>query len=301
MSIRNKLLAAILALHGCSPAWADGISNRISGNAVGVDGIYNPISASSYVGPGDLVPGASFWVGLRAYSAATAGTKAVRLVRASDSTQQDFNTLANGNLDVASITTFLASTTGNIVTLYDQTGNGQNFTDATAQAVFQFNTIGSLPGIHFIRANASRLGMGSPSLSATQPFTISTVGQSVSNGGYQLEFETNTDNVHMGFIGTNFEQTAGSESDVAISLNTFYAVQAQFNGASSSLYINGTSNATSPGTNGPNTSGGDWWMGGIDGGTNLQGNMTEMGLWPSAFSAGQQAAMNANQRAYWGF
>jgi hypothetical protein len=35
--------------------------------------------AASYTGPGDVVSGAKAWYGLRAYSAATAGTKAIRL------------------------------------------------------------------------------------------------------------------------------------------------------------------------------------------------------------------------------
>jgi hypothetical protein len=52
-------------------------------------------SGGGYTGPGDLTLSGTFqqWGGFRAYSAATAGTKAVQLTRASDSTTQDINSL----------------------------------------------------------------------------------------------------------------------------------------------------------------------------------------------------------------
>ena len=54
----------------------------------------------------------------------------MRIRRASDNTEQNFNFLANGNLDVATIATFLAATTGFIVTWFDQSGNGNDITQA---------------------------------------------------------------------------------------------------------------------------------------------------------------------------
>jgi hypothetical protein len=51
-------------------------------------------------------------------------------VRLSDSAQQDINTLANGSLDAATLTTFLTSATGKIVACYDKAGTN-DLTQAT--------------------------------------------------------------------------------------------------------------------------------------------------------------------------
>src|SRR5665213_385939 len=78
----------------------------------------------TYTGPGDVVGSATAWWGLRAYSAATIGGNVVDIKRASDNTTQTFVSLTTGALDVASIATFLTSTTGVVTKLYDQTGHG---------------------------------------------------------------------------------------------------------------------------------------------------------------------------------
>ena len=61
-------------------------------------GVYNP-----YVGPGDIVSGATAWYGLRAYNLAyTTGTnKAINIRRASDNTTMDIVILTSGDLDTA--------------------------------------------------------------------------------------------------------------------------------------------------------------------------------------------------------
>ena len=105
------LLAACLA---AAPAYA-GCSNPTGNEA---DRIYNsdyqtlqfcngtnwvPFGAyNAYVGPGDIVSGATAWYGLRAYSAAIAATgtqKAINIRRASDNTTKDILIRKSGNLD----------------------------------------------------------------------------------------------------------------------------------------------------------------------------------------------------------
>src|SRR5215475_9326831 len=85
----------------------------------------------TYVGPGDIVSGARAWWGLRAFSNATAGTNAIRLRRSSDSAELDFATLTNGSLDEAGITTWAGGASLFLIKLFDQTGNGQDVTQAT--------------------------------------------------------------------------------------------------------------------------------------------------------------------------
>lgn len=97
--MRWSTFAPLLAL--ASPSWAAphplllGIGN-------------NGVVASAYVGPGDIVSGATAWYGLRAYNAAyaTGSNKAINVRRASDNTTQDILILSNGNLDIASANTF---------------------------------------------------------------------------------------------------------------------------------------------------------------------------------------------------
>lgn len=71
----------------------------------------------SYTGPGDIVSGATFWGGLRAYSGAVAATgtqKSVNVRRASDNSAQDILILTSGALDTASALTFAGTdTSGN--------------------------------------------------------------------------------------------------------------------------------------------------------------------------------------------
>jgi hypothetical protein len=81
-------------------------------------------TAGPFVGAGDVVSGAQAWWGLRSYTTAGVLSNIVRLRRDSDNTEQDFATLSNGNLDVASISTFKSAANLFVVTLYDQTGNG---------------------------------------------------------------------------------------------------------------------------------------------------------------------------------
>jgi hypothetical protein len=94
----------------------------------------------------------------------------IRVRRVSDSVESDFGPLANGRLDVASITTFLGGSAGKITTVYDQQGTN-NWTESSAavqpdwvSALSQFN---NAPALHAIAGT----GM-SCSMSPTRPYSI---------------------------------------------------------------------------------------------------------------------------------
>lgn len=110
--------------------------------------------ASGYIGPGSVQAYTAFW-SLRAYNntKCTGSIPALRLRRASDSTEQDVNILTSCELDIASATTFCAATTCFARTVYDQT-SGNACTSATCdiqwataanQPTFVFNCIGTRP------------------------------------------------------------------------------------------------------------------------------------------------------------
>jgi lysophospholipase L1-like esterase len=61
----------------------------------------------------------------------TGATKALRLRRSSDNTQQDFYFNTSGNLDAQVIISWLNGATGYVATWYDQSGNGNDATQST--------------------------------------------------------------------------------------------------------------------------------------------------------------------------
>jgi hypothetical protein len=57
---------------------------------------------------------------------------AVRVRRSNDNTEQDIGFTASGDLDTASLKTFVGANSGFVTTWYDQSGNARNATQATA-------------------------------------------------------------------------------------------------------------------------------------------------------------------------
>src|SRR5678816_1891867 len=129
----------------------------------------------SYTGPGDIVASAkSFW-GLRAYTNASIGGNCIDVKRASDNTTNTFVTVAGGLVDVASITTFLAATTGTVTKAYDQTGNGFHLiTDGVhALPIMGLSVLGAMPAMQ--SGGGFQRSLVVSSFTQAQPFTISHV------------------------------------------------------------------------------------------------------------------------------
>jgi len=87
-----------------------------------------------YVGLLDLFPNAAAAYSLRKLRAAYSGA-AVRVRRSSDNTEQDIGFDANGDLDTTALLAFVGTggtDNGFVTTWYDQSGNGNNATNATA-------------------------------------------------------------------------------------------------------------------------------------------------------------------------
>lgn len=109
MSRFVALLIIIICLASSAQAYWHSVAQ------VGITG-----GGGSFTGPGDIVSGAGPWFGLRGYSAAVAATgtqKAINVRRQSDNATSDILILTNGNLDVATATSFAgtdATCTGTI-------------------------------------------------------------------------------------------------------------------------------------------------------------------------------------------
>jgi len=262
----------------------------------------------AYVGPGDLVSGALAWYGLRAYSAGSIGSNAVRLRRDSDNAEQDFVTLADGSLDVASITTFKGAANLKIVTLYDQAGSARDATNGTAaeQPALILSGLGALPIIRWTLASSQQLSFGSfPAQS--QPYTLhmlvditdtTTATQKtplfvgVVLFGVDGGFGGNSVGLYDG--GTGFFTTSFTHS-------VWQSFSGVVNGASTDINVNGTSHTGAFGNSTGNSSGFLVLGGGGGVGNPIGGDSLEFGIWPSAFSTSQSLALYNNQQAYWGF
>ena len=274
-------------------------------------------SANSYTGPGNLVSGAIFWGGLRAYSTGTAGTKAVRLQRASDSAQMDIDTLLTGQFDTASAASFCASTTCTVVKVYDQSGGnacGGSACDLTvadaAVPTLTFNCNGSQPCITFNAASSQGLKSSGTITSAPQPISMSVVADPTAADG--AEFACDSGDYAFLPLGVYVSDSrnpapssqiyAGNNAyGSAPALNTWSAGQFVANSTASTISINsgtytGTGNAGTEDCTGAAVE-----MSDGDKPYYFTGNVEEFGIWPTAFTGTQQSNMNSNQRSYWNF
>lgn len=277
---------------------------RILDNPVALETVPDPF----YSGPGDVVPGATAFWGVRAYSraAGNANTPAINVRRSSDNATMDINVLSAGALDVATLNAFLASTTGYVTIWYDQTGNGNHMVQATAANQPQIITSGpsSLPTLLFSSASATSMAWAAPTIA--QPYSYVSVGirtgnlgsnsAMIGNGSYHaVMFYGSSNHAVMQAGGT----TGASIAETDNSRHSFIGVA---NAALSTLSVDGT--ITSAGLTSADTASisSTVWLGQVLPSTwLLTGDMMESGIWPSALTTTQQANLTANQRAYFGF
>lgn len=253
----------------------------------------------AYTGPGDIVSFTGWW-GMRAYSAATAGTKAIRIKRASDNAETDINTLSDGTLDAATIATFIAATSGDVVKIYDKVSTN-DLTTAGAIDLLP-NAISTYYGCDFPGGSGNRFDSGN--ITRNQPFSVVTIMRSTTsvirgiaaldNGGY-AGWEVNANQS----ANEGIRQYAGANAEAAGAFpnNTWRALQFIVDGASSKTVSNGSSSTINPGAQ--NVSAYPLkWGGSSDGAFVGQG--LEVGLYFGALDVTQIANLNTNMRAAYG-
>lgn len=262
-------------------------------------------AATGFTGPGDVVSGGTaFYSCSRAYSSATKGTKACNICA-------NVGGLAVGCTDVSSDATTgivpdptingaLCTITACIVdAIYDQTGNGNNLTQATVanMPTISVASVGS-SAITMACASAGPQYLAGTNTSISQPYTYlafasttqtssTTVTISASSGSL-LRFE-NTDKVQL-FAGTGLSSTG------SYSINTNYSLIGIANSTTSAVVVNGTATTGSAGSTATGTTLTICAQGGA---AALNGNLFEAGLWPIAFNSTQYGAMATNQAAFY--
>lgn len=265
--------------------------------------VQTPFAAEIYAGgPGDVVTTNWLaWAGLRAFSIATAGTVAVRIRRVSDNVEQDFNTLANGELDRASIATFLTATTGAFVKFYDKTGNGRHFEQATAanQAAVNLSGLGSRVTADFTGASSHNYATAA-NVTQSQPFTWYSVAKSNSGSGPILTAGgTSGSGLFLGLDGANTATIyAGLDLAAAATTGSLHALSGVANGASSDINRNGTA---STGSAGSQTISATPLLLGNFGAGFLDGQFLEGGIRSVAQSGADSTSLSSNAHSFWGF
>jgi hypothetical protein len=267
---------------------------------------------TQYQGPGDVLPGATgAWL-LRAYSAATRGTNAIRLRRDSDNSESDFATLINGSLDIASIATFKGTANLFITKRYDQSGYGNDEAQVTAanQPAFLLNTIGSQPGGQYLNATSQFMVIGGTfTLSSVSPFTILSVIKTTSFPGYNGMFGSSVTNTGFAIDTT---QTTGiirftqmsvgtiGLSTAAPSANSWATIAASYDGTNWAMYLNGA--ASGSGANAVSVAAHQHGSGLNDSSPYfMDGFINETLAYGSVVSAANNAALYNNQQTFWNF
>ena len=276
------------------------------------------IAPSNYVGPGDVVSGATAYYGLRAYNraAAVAGTNAA--IIKNTTTAETCNTPLgiNGGLSgvVAgcsgsssgdTIAVFCALSGGpcTVAQLYDQTGNGNGVSrgQSALQPALSLSCLNGLPCLQ--SQLSTSLGLASSGnvqtpAAASVVYTAARTGNNTSLNYVFCDCSNTTGDIIVGFgtsanSGYAFAGTAATIS--AVNDNSTHAVAVTFVGSGSSFCADGICTAISPGTNTPDEP--------LRVGYRALGctcNIFEAGLWPVQFSGAQIASMCANQYNYWG-
>lgn len=266
-----------------------------------------PIPSGAFQGAGDIVSGARAWYGLRAYTAASIGGNAVKLRESGGNTTQIFTTIAGGGLDLSAISSFKGANNLFVDTLYDQTGNGFNLTQATTanQPGFSLASLGSLPTMTFNGTTQFLNNTSGPNGAVGSTFSFvakniyTTVQQSVmhingTGGDQQTGFSLSGVNDFFVYAGAILH---GTQTD-----GNYKACQAVFNNASSDANVDGVPSTGSASNNAPTAT--TLGLGATATGSAqwLSGNICEAGYWnATAFSGAQSSAMSANQHLYWGF
>jgi hypothetical protein len=205
---------------------------------------------AAYVGPGDIMPGAAGWWGLRGYTAAYAASNgpSIDITDSVGGNAATINILPSGFLDMVALNSYIASHgTPNISMVYDQTGGGKNMTvpSATIPTVLVSPPGGlgaGLASIRFTTINTltSIAGIGSIS----QPLTLSLVA-SLDPSATNRDIFTDGSASDSGIIDDNIPDSiilyfGGSVTARASCTNSiFHTIQGMANDATSILCVDG--------------------------------------------------------------
>lgn len=156
----------------------------------------------------DLYPNAAAAYSVRLLRGAYYGSPAIRVRRSSDNAEQDIGFTTSGDLNTSALTTFVGSNSGFIVTWYDQSGNGENETQTTANKQARIVNAGAIeiintkPALRFDGTNTSYINT---TIGATTSKSVYFVkkGESFSGASSVLGFPTTITSTQLGLYYLN--------------------------------------------------------------------------------------------------
>ncbi len=278
-------------------------------------GIHTPGGmGKTYIGPGDLVPGATAYYGMRAYDAlyAAVGGKAVQLRRASDGALTDIRVRPDGALDNTAVRAFCQNTSCYITIWYDQTRHGNDVSQQapSQQPLLQFSTGGRPPVVQFDHDRMTYLSGAFPWVSGNQPWSGQVALLNVSpTDWYEPLFGYGTTAHDMSLFaelngrpGYQFF-TSIYDNDEPSNVTAFAPVAATFfyTGSVAGGSVNGT--AWSDPFGGAAITGSQFNIGGSPQqvGIWLTGGLGEITLYPFSLSTVQIQSLAADERRFFGF
>ena len=200
--------------------------------------------ATAFVGPLDGMTTVVAFSMRRLYS--TYEGNLLRLRRSSDDAESDFSYNANNVLDTDAITAWLGGATGHIVTRYDQSGNGRDETQAsgTAQPVYTASVFGDLPAGYY-GGGAKRLVSN---YTWSQPvYSLMVIKMPASHSANATLWDNENTSARL-IIQSDRKVIWRANTILAttttVALEAKALVGAVANGASSSVRINGTEEAS---------------------------------------------------------
>lgn len=260
---------------------------------------------ASYTGPGDIVGSWRYWVGLRAFSSATRGTRFANLCNGGVCADVSSDATTGLPPNAPTINGSACDNSGHqctVAVLYDQSGGSTDFVQATGanQPQWTVSCSGLSASLPCLYGHASSHGLtATASQTDSQPYTL--IGAAIMDvgGGGRIICPYNGSSGSCLYFAPDVSMYAGSGVTIATNTNIWYSAQAMFNGSSAKSYVNGTlTTGLNAGAAATNTATGVM----IDGqpASALQGHFVEAGLIPSDASA-NFVAMDSNIRAAWGF
>ncbi len=270
------------------------------------------VGATTYVGPGDVVSGATAYFGSKAYTLAyaMASGKAYNVCIASDIACGDLVFGSDGNVVISTIGgSSCAIVTCTVKTAYNQSGTTSctgsvtcDVTNATEanRPTFVANSLNSQYCMVF--SSGQGLNSAATILVAlqSQPYSLTGVAKRTGNttGYNNIIGAAGTAGIFFAPSVNNAEVYAGTDLVVAATDNSFHAIQGGFNGGSSTASADGT---TTSGAAGASSFSGTMNIG-EDGGDHMVGVICQAGWWAGiAFSGPNISALNSRDHSNWGF
>jgi hypothetical protein len=263
----------------------------------------------------DLYPGATAAYSLRRLDQNYTGY-AVQVRRISDNATQNIG-FVNNEFDSAALIAFASNTTAAVTIWYDQSGNGNNLTNATALEQPKFTIVNNKYALSFTASNGQRLisATGTNAIGTNGQYTAFGVGLLYDTSGTKILFHQDQGSIRIGQwfridgagnrslvfsdnLGTNATDIGFSSS--AFSLNMFSLIR---KASTAELWVNGFTNGgtSTPGV--PSYSAGN--MGGLYVGRRTLGEAyngltPEIILYPSDMTT-DRLGIETNIRGYYGF